>query len=320
MQKNIPFQDELNKLNTLISQNRFELIVPNTAAATDIRLVYLMNDAVESFLVFRDARLTGTYQPDYEGEMSAQLDQNGEQYILVIRQRDTVCTIFFGNLTLESHLFDYSGTGHFWVKGYEFLRQLEYRIAILRDKREYLGEKYCTEDEIKLSYLAEFPPLNYCSYPAVPDKYLVPSYEWWKVSEQALNEMRSLAEEVNDRSLLRWLRIYEYYPKRAVARKIAKLMCAPAHSEVIELIDSKLKMATAEFGQRVFDEEEEKHIKEIKAKAEKRQRELLQSGKRVEMVKEEPFLYVKDEIEYKIHLMIWEGNARNAHVEVETFE
>lgn len=320
MQKNIPFQDELNKLNTLISQNQFELIVPNTAAATDIRLVYLMNDAVESFLVFRDARLTGTYQPDYEGEMSAQLDQNGEQYILVIRQRDTVCTIFFGNLTLESHLFDYSGTGHFWVKGYEFLRQLEYRIAILRDKREYLGEKYCTEDEIKLSYLAEFPPLNYCSYPAVPDKYLVPSYEWWKVSEQALNEMRSLAEEVNDRSLLRWLRIYEYYPKRAVARKIAKLLHKPAHAEVIELIDSTLKMATAEFGQRVFDEEEEKHIEEIKTRAKKRQRELLQSGKRVEMVKEEPFLYVKDDIEYKIHLMIWEDNARNAHVEVETFE
>ena len=31
----------------------------------DIRLVYLMNDAVESFLIFRDARLTGSYPVSY---------------------------------------------------------------------------------------------------------------------------------------------------------------------------------------------------------------------------------------------------------------
>ena len=33
----------------------------------------------------------------------------------------------------------------FWVPGYEYLRQLEYRIAIARDKLEYLGEEFCTE-------------------------------------------------------------------------------------------------------------------------------------------------------------------------------
>ncbi len=37
----------------------------------DIHLVYLMNDAVESFLVFHNARMTGEYRPDYEGEISA---------------------------------------------------------------------------------------------------------------------------------------------------------------------------------------------------------------------------------------------------------
>ena len=35
----------------------------------EIRLVYLMNDAVESFLVFGNARMTGVYKPDYEGEI-----------------------------------------------------------------------------------------------------------------------------------------------------------------------------------------------------------------------------------------------------------
>lgn len=38
---------------------------------------------------------------------------------------------------------------------------MEYQIAILRDKYEYLGEKYCTEYEGKLAMLRDFPPLNY---------------------------------------------------------------------------------------------------------------------------------------------------------------
>ena len=43
----------------------------------DIRLVYLMNDAVESFLIFRDARLTGSYLENYEGPLKSSLSQEG---------------------------------------------------------------------------------------------------------------------------------------------------------------------------------------------------------------------------------------------------
>lgn len=58
-------------------------------------------------------------------------------------------------------MYNYGELGHFWVKGYENLRVMEYQIAILRDKYEYLGEKYCTEQERKLAMLRDFPPLNY---------------------------------------------------------------------------------------------------------------------------------------------------------------
>ena len=36
------------------------------------------------------------------------------------------------------------------------------------------------------------------------------------------------------------------------------------------------------------------------------------------MLKEEPFLYVKDSVEYQIHLMVWKRKGRNRIVEVET--
>ena len=143
------------KLAQLLEQDQFELIFSEkiqkedltskreVPQGQDIRLVYLMNDAVESFLVFRDARMTGEYHADYEGELEASLNKQGEEFVLVVRQGDTVVTLFFETLDLEVHLYEYAYTGHFWVEGYEYLRQLEYRFAILRDKYDYLGAEYC---------------------------------------------------------------------------------------------------------------------------------------------------------------------------------
>lgn len=142
--ENITWTEELERLDVLLSQGQFELLLPGErygGEEKEIWLVYLMNDAAESFLVFHDAELTGTYQKEYEGEIDAALEKDGEQYVLIVRQKETVCTLFFSRLSLEVHLFDYGKTGHFWVDGYEYLRQIEFRIAILRDKLEYLGER-----------------------------------------------------------------------------------------------------------------------------------------------------------------------------------
>lgn len=167
--------ETIGMLQELLEQNQFELLIPEEPEAKDIRLVYLMNDAVESFLIFRNACMTGTYKSEYEGELEFSLshDEKREEYILSVWQGDSVVTILFPRLELEVHLYNYGGIAHFWVPGYEYLRQLEYRIAILRDKLDYLGEEYCTPGEQKLAMLTDFPPLNYCCYPAVPAKYIV---------------------------------------------------------------------------------------------------------------------------------------------------
>ena len=60
--------DAFVMLQELLEQEQFELI-----QGKDIRLVYLMNDAVESFLVFHNAKMTGEYRADYEGEISASM-------------------------------------------------------------------------------------------------------------------------------------------------------------------------------------------------------------------------------------------------------
>ena len=165
--------DAFVMLQELLEQEQFELIFPERSISgqPDIRLVYLMNDAVESFLVFHNARMTGEYRPDYEGEISASMSFEDMEYILVVHQGDSVVTIFFEDLLTDVHLYNYGEIGHFWMKDYEYLRQLEYRLAIMRDKYDYLGEEYCTPEERKLAMLVDFQPLNYCCYPAVPEQY-----------------------------------------------------------------------------------------------------------------------------------------------------
>ena len=82
------------------------------------------------------------------------------------------------------------------MKGYEYLRILEYRLAILSDKCEYLGEKATSDTERKLAKLVHFPPLNYTCYPAVPAKYIVPMEDPWNPTEEAMDVMEELVKEV----------------------------------------------------------------------------------------------------------------------------
>ena len=108
-------------LQELLAQNEFELLLPedHTANTTeqDIRLVYQMNDTVESFLVFRKAIFTGTYKKDYEGKLDASYDRDQDRYVLGVRQGDSVITLFYQKLELEVNLYNYGEIAHFWVRG-----------------------------------------------------------------------------------------------------------------------------------------------------------------------------------------------------------
>ena len=316
----LPPDNEFQKLDLLVSQGSFELVNYQPDQKTqDLKLVYLMNDAVESFLVFQEARLTGEYLPDFEGDLSASLSEDAQGYVLVLHQDTTVCTLFFQDLVLETHLFDYGKTGHFWVKKWEYLRQLEYRIAILHDKLEYLGTEYCNKTEQMLAILAAFPPLNCSCYPAVPDKYLVPKYPRWFVSQAAIDVMRQLALEAKDPALIRWLNLYWRFPIRIVASHIAHLLHQTTHAGVVDLLTDKLADAASSYPERIFSEDIEGQICGLYQQAKFRQNELLSQGIRSDILKEEPFQCTDDTLIYKVHLMIWKKKRKSRIVEIETF-
>ena len=290
----------LEKLVQLLEQNQFELIFTEQ----DIRLVYLMNDAVESFLVFQNARMTGEYKDDYEGELDATLEKQGQKYVLIVHQGDTVVTLFFENLIQENHFYEYGTIAHFWVKKYEYLRQLEYRLAILRDKYDYLGEKSCNEKEKQLAQLVDFPPLNYCCYPAVLAKYIVPRENPWEPSEDALMVMEELAERAGDRFLKIVLKLYRKYPIPFLAKRIGNMLHRNRHSKVVDLIDREIQEASKKYPCRYFGRDIELKVYQTMNAVKERQNQLKEKGQQSVILREEPFTIAQDSIAYKIYLMI----------------
>ena len=321
----------LKKLAQLLEQDQFELIFPEDMQAdrrqrseektygTDIKLVYLMNDAVESFLVFRNARMTGEYNSEYQGQLQASMNRQADGYVLVVRQGATVLTLFFEDLDLEVHLYEYAYTGHFWVEKYEYLRQLEYRLAILRDKHDYLGEEYCTESEKELATLVEFPPLNYCCYPAVPEKYIVPRENPWIPSEKAITYMKGLSAECGDVSFEKILETYRKRPTKFRAKRIAAMLHKTKHAAVVDRLTQKLQDATKEYKRRYPGEVLEKGYREMFARVKRRQEELKKQGIRADILREEPFTIARDSLDYKLYLMIWKEHRGNRITEIEEY-
>ena len=306
-------------LEELLEQDQFELL-PAKEGDTERRLVYLMNDAVESFLVFRGAALTGHYLEDYEGALTWSMSRDAARYVLVVRQGDNAVTLLFENLDLEVHLYNYGEIAHFWVPGYEYLRQLEYRIAILRDKCEYLGPEYCTPEERRLAHLAYFPPLNYCCYPAVPAKYSVPIPDPWNPSEEALNVMEELARECGNKKLGWRLKFYRRHPWPLLAKRIAAMLHRTECEEVVDLLSRRLREAVQDYPRRSFGKATDNAIKRLEQQAEERRQELARQGIRAEVLREEPFTIAQDNLEFHVYLMIWETRGRDRRVRIETIK
>ena len=310
--------DTFYKLAELLEQDQFELLlsknrIKDMHRKQDISLVYLMNDAVESFLVFHNATITGQYKSEYEGGLLAVLDKKEEEYVLVVHQGDSVITLFFEDLLQQNNLYNYGDIGHFWVKGYEYLRLLEYRLAILRDKCDYLDIDCSTPEERKLAALVEFPPLNYCCYPAVPEKYIVPRQNPWQPSDEAIDLMIEIAKEAGDKL---FVHILSYYQKN-MSRFIARMLHRKKHIKIVRILTKKLQKAASIYPVRSFGIENDIQIQKCLEKAKQKKQELKEKGIKADIIREEPFVEAQDSVQYKIYLMKWKQQRGNYTTEIE---
>ena len=310
----------------LIEQGMFEPVeldeknIIDENGRGDFRIIYLMNDTVESFLVFKNAKYTGEYNDKFEGFTDIELEKREEGYVLIIKQEQSYFLIFFDDVELENYYYNYGKIGHFWIKGYEHLRVLEYQVAIVWDKMCYIGKESCTDNELKIASLKQFPPLNYCSYPCVPDIYQVPLEDKWHLSKDANNFMMEIAKKAGDTELEEKLLQYGENPTIKNAKKMAKLFRRKEHKKVIQLLMKYIEEAAAVYPDRSFGKSFDERNKKLLDKAVKRKNELEKAGVEAVAYKEEQFVYDCDSVEFNVYVMLWKDGLVNSSVRIEKIE
>ena len=219
---------------------------------------YMMNDALECFLLFSDAQLTGCPLADYEGDISYEIiskNADDSKTGLIFRQgTQNVFTLWFSAVYQELHCYRYDRIGHFWVSGQEHWRRLVYILGTIYDKYEYLGAQVCTPQETALLKLMEFAPLYYYSPIHESLDTIYPD------TLEGLEAMKALACEAGDRRFLLLLALYRYFPFSGVRKILQKALNRPARIPLYELLFHKIEQASCAYPERDYGADRNRQI------------------------------------------------------------
>lgn len=174
-----------------------------------------------------------------------------------------------------------------------------------------MGEEYCNKEELELSRLKNFPPLNYCCYPSVPEKYLVPKENPWVPTSEAIDIMKKYAQLVKDESLVKALEKYRNNPGKKQAKKISTMLHRNSHKQIIDYITNRFIEITDEYPKRHFGKANDEKYKLIINKGKKLQKQFAEKNVKTQLYIEEPFVELKDSIEFKVYVLVEKKSILN---------
>lgn len=316
--------DEIFKIAQLIELSVFKPVFKKSsdAKSDECQVVYLMNDAVESYIVLKNAVMTGEYLDDCSDEtdsieyiQTAGIQRIDDGYMLIVNQENNgfvnTFTIKFSDIALVAEYYSYGEIGHFWIKKYEYMRQLEYELAVVRDKRRFMGDDVCNDKEKILSLLADYPPIK--AYPSVSEEYYVPHPN--AVSDEATEYLLELCKQCGDMKFYKTVKAYGETKSIRLAKRLTRMFVSKKHKEVVFLLIDELREASKSYGRRTFPENEV-NVNRIHSRALEVALKFRDRGKKVICYREEPFIYEKDSIAYAEYLLVFDKGIINNHCRV----
>lgn len=238
-------------LNEIVECDAFELHKSElNNGKWDYYIPYMMNDALECYLILKNGRMTGVYDAENKEEISVELLDTDQGPAAFFRQGESsVFTIWYEESCCEQKCYRYDQIGHFWVQGEEHWRRLAYIIGMIYDKFSYMGETVCTEKEQDLMLLMEFAPF----------RYFTPIHEsldaYYEDSGDGFACMKALAEEADDKEFLRLMKLYEVSPFKAqMVRQMIKAMQNPKRNKLYQLIFQKVEEASSVYPERMYQD------------------------------------------------------------------
>ena len=303
-------KEEFGMLEEIFRQQVFEMYENED----EILIPYMMNDAIECYLVLKDCRMTGRYLPEMSGKTEAAVRQEKEEYCMVVRQGiENVFTIWFRAIEKVQHCYQYHRIGHFWVKGQEQWRQLVYMIGTVYDKYRYIGKEVCNEQELSLISLMEFAPFRYFS----PIRESLD--QDYPDTMQGAMRMEELAIEAKDSGFAKLVRQYQRWPSAFLKRQIIKKMEKPSGERLYRVIWEKTAEASGTYPDREYDASYCEKMKKERERLEERLKAKGFSGVYpdyqkgtvwIHAAEEHPFTLMEwEEFQYRIQLMVSEYRA-----------
>lgn len=305
----------LEYLEELIACDALELVRNSESNPENIYIPYMMNDAVEYYLILKECKVTGN-MPDRipEGVSVQSAEKDSPKGIIFGLPDGSRISLWFVECEIIIELYQYHQIGHFWMKGQEQWRQLVYMIGTIFDKYTYIGETACNAEERELLPLITFAPFRYWS-PVHED--LESRYPDAVAGIQC---MQKLAQEAGDRAYKRMTGVYLFlfrlriFPMGFLTRMLARELNMPARTALYELIYCKVCKASVQYQERDYGETLNKIIREKRSRVEQ---ELNMQGfsgeyplfqKENEMIlatEEHPFTVLESEdFSFRIQLMV----------------
>ena len=253
------------KLETIFEHQVFELCGPfATETGNDYYVPYMMNDALEDYLILKNGRMVGEYLHDTELEQQMQLAEDENGFVLAVRQgEENAFTLYFERIEESVEFYQYHEIGHFWVKGQEQWRQLVYIIGTINDKYQFSGKDSCNEAELEILPLMEFAPFRYWSpiHESLSD--------WYPDTYGGVELAKKLAKEAGDKSLYRWICLYEKFPREALSKWIGKMLLHPRRESFYEVIWKRVEAASQGYPKRTYSKDIAAEIEQIRENVQK---------------------------------------------------
>jgi hypothetical protein len=277
-----------------------------------IYIPYMMNDAIECYLVFTNAQLTGQLLSDYKEKLSYELIQSSSEanckHGIIFRQgTQNVFTLWYSLVYQNLNCYRYDQIGHFWVNGQEHWRRLVYILGTIYDKYEYLGPQVCNQKELTLLNLMEFAPLYAYSPIHEPlDSFYTDTKDGW-------HAMKELAVEAKDYTFILLLQFYRIFPVAPVRKLLTHSLNHPGRMPLYELLFHKIEEASIVYPKRDYGTERNLQIeafrKEISIELSKRGYQgtyplFQKENRQILAMEEHPFTILEsDHFKFRIHLM-----------------
>ena len=231
-------------------------LIPKGDDPSTLYIPYMMNDAVEYYLILGNCQVMGDIPEEFDGDTLVKLiDSPDRPGLLFDMPAGDKLTLWFDSCEFVKNFYQYHRICHIWRKGEEHWRMLVYMIGTIHDKYAFLGPDAVNEAEFALLPLVHFGPFRF--YSPIDE----PLDDRYPENEDGWSCMRNLALEAGDTEYVKMidhahaLKKLPFIRTGTVTENLANALNKPRRKPLYEHIYRKVCEASSLFSERAYSKD-----------------------------------------------------------------